>query len=90
MAYRESIAAHKLIMVDGELKFFSKECYSNGCIGTVDLTYPSMPLYLKYCPQLMEGMMNPISIWRIPFSGPSPMRPTIWDSTRWPTAGCTA
>lgn len=60
VAYRESIAAHKLIMVDGELKFFSKECYSNGCIGTVDLTYPSMPLYLKYCPQLMEGMMNPI------------------------------
>ena len=60
VAYRESIAAHKLIMVDGELKFFSKECYSNGCIGTVDLTYPSMPLYLKYCPQLIEGMMNPI------------------------------
>ena len=60
VAYRESIAAHKLISVDGELKFFSKECYSNGCIGTVDLTYPSMPLYLKYCPQLMEGMMNPI------------------------------
>lgn len=60
VAYRESIAAHKLIMVDGELKFFSKECYSNGCIGTVDLTYPSMPLYLKYCPHLMEGMMNPI------------------------------
>lgn len=60
VAYRESIAAHKLIEVDGELKFFSKECYSNGCIGTVDVTYPSIPLYLKYCPELVEGMINPI------------------------------
>ena len=38
VAYRESIAAHKLIEVDGEIRFFSKECYSNGCIGTVDVT----------------------------------------------------
>ncbi|MBS6194054.1 MAG: DUF4965 domain-containing protein [Clostridiales bacterium] len=60
VAYRESIAGHKLIEVDGELQFFSKECYSNGCIGTVDITYPSAPLYLKYCPQLVEGMLNPI------------------------------
>jgi hypothetical protein len=60
VAYRESIASHKLIMAGDELQFFSKECYSNGCIGTVDITYPSLPLYLKYCPELAQGMMNPI------------------------------
>ena len=74
VAYRESIAAHKLVEVDGEIKFFSKECYSNGCIGTVDVTYPSIPLYLKYQPKLVEGMINPIfhyvaaGDWKFPYA----------------------
>ena len=74
VAYRESIAAHKLIEVDGEIKFFSKECYSNGCIGTVDVTYPSIPLYLKYQPKLVEGMIDPIfhyaagDDWKFPYA----------------------
>ena len=74
VAYRESIAAHKLIEVDGEIRFFSKECYSNGCIGTVDVTYPSIPLYLKYQPKLVEGMIDPIfhyaagDDWKFPYA----------------------
>ena len=42
LAYRQVVAAHKLIEKDGKLQFLSKECYSNGCIGTVDVTYPSI------------------------------------------------
>ncbi len=61
LAYRQAIAAHKLIENDkGEVIFLSKECLSNGCIGTLDVTYPSIPLFLKYNPELVLGMLRPI------------------------------
>jgi hypothetical protein len=61
LAYRQAIAAHKLVEdSDGNVLFMSKECYSNGCIATVDVSYPSIPLFLLYNPELVRGMMRPI------------------------------
>ena len=60
-AYRQVISAHKLFTdKEGNLMWFSKENNSNGCINTVDLTYPSAPLFLVYNPDLAKAMMTSI------------------------------
>jgi hypothetical protein len=67
-SYRHVNAAHKLFRDDqGNVLFFSKENNSNGCINTVDLTYPEAPLYLCYNPELQKGMMT--SIFEYSYTG---------------------
>lgn len=67
-SYRHVIAAHKLFEdEDGTLLFFSKENNSNGCVNTVDLTYPESPLFLTYNPELQKAQMT--SIFDYSYSG---------------------
>lgn len=61
LAYRQVIAAHKVVLDEnGEILYISKECNSNGCAATVDVSYPSIPMFLLYNPELVKGMMRPI------------------------------
>lgn len=61
LAFRQVINGHKVAVdSNGEILFISKECYSNGCAATVDVSYPSIPMFLIYNPELIKGMMRPI------------------------------
>jgi hypothetical protein len=75
LAYRQAIGAHKLVAdTDATPLFFAKENFSNGCADTVDVFYPSAPLFLLLNPKLVEGQMKPIldyaslPRWRWPFA----------------------
>ncbi len=61
LAYRQVMAAHKLAVdEEGNNLYISKECFSNGCAATVDVTYPSAPMYLYYNTELLKGMLRPV------------------------------
>ena len=60
-SWRHTLCAHKLIATPkGEMAFLSKENDSNGCIGTVDVSYPSIPMFLKYNPELVNALARPV------------------------------
>ncbi len=60
-SYRQVMAGHKLVQDrKGRVLFLSKECGSCGCIATVDVTYPTMPMLALYNPELLRASVEPI------------------------------
>jgi Domain of unknown function (DUF4965)/Domain of unknown function (DUF5127)/Domain of unknown function (DUF1793)/Domain of unknown function (DUF4964) len=75
LAFRQTIAAHKLVVdIDGQPMLFPKENFSNGCISTVDVIYPSSPFFLLFNPELLKAQLRPLMAymrtgrWHFPFA----------------------
>jgi hypothetical protein len=76
LSYRQGIAAHKLVAdADGNPMLFAKENFSNGDMATVDVLYPSAPLFLFFNPKLLEAQVLPVleyaampNRWHFPFA----------------------
>ncbi len=61
LAYRQAWAGNKIAAdANGEPLVFPKECFSNGCIATVDVLFPQAPFFLTFSPKLTKGMLVPI------------------------------
>jgi len=76
LAYRQCIAAHKLAAdFDGTPMLFSKECFSNGCIATVDVSYPSAPFFMLFNNDLLKAMIRPVLDYAASARWPHPFAP---------------
>ena len=61
MGYRHTWASGKIVVgPGGSPLFFHKENFSNGCIATVDVSYPASPFFALFAPELLKGMLEPI------------------------------
>ena len=61
LAYRQALAGNGLAAdADGTPMLFPKENFSNGCISTVDVLYPSAPFFLFFNPALLEAQLRPV------------------------------
>ena len=75
LSYRQAIGGHKLAAApDGRPMLFAKECFSNGCIATVDVIYPAAPIFMLLSADLLKASVTPVldyaatDRWKFPFA----------------------
>ncbi len=75
LAYQQALGAHMLVAdASGRPMLFAKENFSGGFIATVDVLYPSAPIFLLLNPRLLEAQVRPVleyaglPRWKFPFA----------------------
>ena len=75
LSYRQAIGAHELAAApDDRPMLFPKECFSNGCISTVDVIYPAAPIFMLLNNDLLKASVSPVldyaatERWKFPFA----------------------
>jgi len=64
LAYRQTMGAHIIAAdADGTMLMFPKENTSNGCIGTVDVFFPSAPFFLAENPEMLAAQVRPLLVY---------------------------
>ncbi|MDO4628796.1 MAG: DUF4965 domain-containing protein [Planctomycetia bacterium] len=60
IAYRQAVGAHKLaVLPNGEMLLVSKEHFSGGFGATVDVLYPTAPIFLYLNNELLKATLTP-------------------------------
>ena len=61
LAHRQVLSGGKIVSSpEGNPWFFHKENTSNGCIATVDVSFPASPYFFLLNPELVKAMIEPV------------------------------
>lgn len=63
LSVRQAFAATQLVGTTNTYYLFLKEISSDGDVQTVDVIFPTMPIFLYFNPDLLRRLLDPIYIY---------------------------